>query len=63
MNIFVPPELYELIKALAESQNTTEVEALKRAIAISSFFTRAVSVGSKVLVLRADGDIREVEFR
>lgn len=63
MNVFIPPELYELIKHLAEQNASTEVEALKRAVVICTFFDDAIAKGSKVLMLRSDGDLKECDFR
>lgn len=60
MNVLIPPELYEMIKSLAESQGLTEVEALKRAVSINAYFDNAIKDGNKLLMLKVDGDVREV---
>ena len=62
MNVFIPPELYETIKALANFKGLTEVETLKRAIAIDLFFTDSIRNGKTVMMLDKDGDIKEVQF-
>jgi hypothetical protein len=53
----------EHLQELATSQGITMEEALRKAIATESYLYKEMQAGSKVLLLTADKEVREVLFR
>jgi hypothetical protein len=53
----------EHLQQLATSQGITLGEALRKAIATESYLYKEMQAGSKVLLLTADKEVREVLFR
>ena len=48
---------------IAESQNITPNDAVRKAILLEEFFLKEQALGGKVLIEKANGTIREVVFR
>jgi hypothetical protein len=63
MTISLADDASQMLEYLADSQNVTQNEALRRAIATEVYIKRELADGSKILTQRPDGEIREVVFR
>ncbi len=63
MSVTLPSDTAKWLELLAESQGITQTEALRKAIATEAYIQREIAEGSKILVQKADKEIREVVFR
>lgn len=63
MSVTLSGDAAKWLESLAESQGITQTEALRKAIATEAYIQREISEGSKILVQKADKEIREVVFR
>jgi hypothetical protein len=63
ISIGLSGETVELLKFLAQSQDISQNEALRRAIATDVYFLKERLEGSKILLQKPDKELREVIFR
>jgi predicted transcriptional regulator len=63
MSVTLSGDAARLLEQLAESQGITQTEALRKAIATESYLQQEVNSGSRILLQKADKEIREVIFR
>jgi hypothetical protein len=63
MSITLSSDAAKWLELLAESQGITQTEALRKAIATEAYIQKEIAEGSKILVQKADKEIREVVFR
>ncbi len=63
MSISLSGDAVKFLEFLAESQGISQNEALRKAIATEFYLLEERLKGSKVLLQRADEEIREVIFR
>ena len=63
MSISLTGDAVKFLEFLAESQGISQNEALRKAIATEFYLLEERLKGSKVLLQRADEEIREVIFR
>ncbi|MEO0538450.1 MAG: ribbon-helix-helix protein, CopG family [Cyanobacteria bacterium P01_A01_bin.123] len=63
LSISLSDEAAHLLEFLAQSQNITQNEALRRAIATEAYLLEERLKGTKVLLQKSDKEIREVLFR
>lgn len=63
MSVTLSSDAAKWLEVLAESQGITQTEALRKAIATEAYIQREIAEGSKILVQKADKEIREVVFR
>ena len=62
ISISLPPTSVKILDLLAESQEVSQSEAIRRAIANELFILHQVRKGSKILVEDADGKLKELVF-
>ncbi|MEM9276344.1 MAG: ribbon-helix-helix protein, CopG family [Cyanobacteria bacterium P01_F01_bin.143] len=62
MSITLPEEIAKHLEWLAEVQDISKVEAIRKAIATESFLKQELIKGAKVLVVEGDST-KEVVFR
>lgn len=63
MSVSLPPDTSALLEQLAQSQGTTMVEAIRRAINTEAYLQSEIRNGCRVQLVAADGSIKEVVFR
>ena len=63
MSITLTGDAVQHLEFLSQTQNITQNEALKKAIATEVYIRQSVVQGTKVLLQKPDGEIREVVFR
>jgi predicted transcriptional regulator len=63
MSINLSSEVAKWLESIAADQHISQSEALRRAIATERYLLDERQNGSKVLLQRADKEIREVVFR
>lgn len=63
MSITLSSDAAKWLELLAESQGITQTEALRKAIATEAYIQKEIAEGSKILIQKADKEIREVVFR
>jgi len=63
MSISLAGDAAQLLEFLSKSQGITQNEALRKAIATEAYIREEVMQGTKVLLQKPDGEIREVVFR
>lgn len=63
MSISLSSDIAQMLEWLAETQNLTQNEALRKAIATEAYIQKEIREGSKILLQKADNEIREVIFR
>lgn len=59
----LPLGTIEILRELAQSQNVSLTEALRRAIATEGLIQRRVQDNSRFLIENADGKVSELVFR
>lgn len=63
MSVSLSGDAARLLEELATQQGVTQVDALRKAIATEAYFQKEIREGAKVLLQKADKEIREVIFR
>jgi predicted transcriptional regulator len=63
MSITLSSDAAKWLEFLADTQGITQTEALRKAIATEAYIQKEILEGSKILVQKADKEIREVVFR
>lgn len=63
MSISLAGDAAQLLEFLSKSQGITQNEALRKAIATEAYIREEIMQGTKVLLQKPDGEIREVVFR
>jgi hypothetical protein len=63
MSISLSADAVQMLEYIAKSQGLTQNEALRKAIATEAYLLREMAQGSKVLLQKADKEVREVVFR
>jgi metal-responsive CopG/Arc/MetJ family transcriptional regulator len=63
MSINLSSDVAKWLQAIADEQNISQSEALRRAIATEKYLLDERSKGSKILLQKSDKEIREVVFR
>ena len=63
LSISLSGDAAKMLEWLAENQGVTQNEALRKAIATETYFRQELEAGTKVLLEKANKDIREVVFR
>lgn len=63
MSVSLSSDIAHLLAFLATSQGITQNEALRKAIATEGYLQKEIAQGTKVLLQKPDGEIREVIFR
>jgi len=62
ITVSLPPTSVKILDVLTESQEVSQSEAIRRAIANELFILHQVRKGSKILVEDADGKLKELVF-
>ena len=63
MSINLSSDVAKWLESIAQEQNISQSEALRRAIATEKYLLDERSKGSKILLQKSDKEIREVIFR
>lgn len=63
MSISLAGDAAQMLEYLATSQCITQNEALRKSIATEAYLRQEMVQGTKVLLQKPDGEIREVVFR
>ncbi|MBD1844548.1 ribbon-helix-helix protein, CopG family [Cyanobacteria bacterium FACHB-63] len=63
MSISLPADIAEMLEVLTSHQGISQNEAIRKAIATEAYVYKERMQGSKVLLQKSDGEIREVVFR
>jgi predicted transcriptional regulator len=63
MSINLSSDVAKWLESIAEEQNISQSEALRRAIATEKYLLDERNKGSKILLQKADKESREVIFR
>jgi hypothetical protein len=63
MSVSLPTDISTLLEFLAKSQGITQNEVFRKAIATEAYFYEETRQGTKVLLQKPNGEIREVVFR
>ncbi len=63
VTVNLPDETVEAIKTIAAQRGTTVTEALRRAVESEKFLSEETRSGSKILVEKPEGTIRQVVFK
>lgn len=63
MSVSLPTDISSLLVYLAESQGISQNEVFRKAIATEAYFYEEIRQGTKVLLQKPSGEIREVVFR
>ncbi|MCC5609784.1 ribbon-helix-helix protein, CopG family [Nostoc sp. CHAB 5834] len=63
MSISLPGDIARLLQYLADTQGISQNEALRKAIATEAYLLDERQQGTKVLLQKANKEIREVLFR
>jgi hypothetical protein len=63
MSVSLAGDAAQLLDFLSKSQGITQNEALRKAIATEAYIRQEIGQGTKVLLQKPNGDIREVVFR
>ena len=62
LTVNLPASVAQALKTMASERNTTVTEVLKSAIGTEKFISESVQSGSKVLVEKSPGNVRELVF-
>ena len=60
---FLKQDEKEMVEYIAKLQGIDTKEALRKAIATEAYFQKELKLGSKILIQKADKEVREVIFR
>lgn len=63
MSVSLAGDAAQMLAFLAKSQGITQNEALRKAIATEAYLRQELTEGTKVLLQKPNGEIREVVFR
>ncbi len=63
LSVSLPEDVSQLLESLAKSQGITKNEAIRKAIATEAYLWQERLEGSKILLQKADKEVREVLFR
>jgi len=63
MSVSLSGDAAQLLESLSKAQGITQNEALRKAIATEAYIRQEILQGTKVLLQKPDGEIREVVFR
>ena len=63
VSINLPIDTLDAIRRIAEHQNLTMTDAIRRAVATESYIEDEIKNGGMILVKKPDGTYKEVVFR
>lgn len=63
LSISLSADAAELLESLSEEQGVSQSEVIRRALATESYIQQEIQQGSRILIQKADEQIREVVFR
>lgn len=63
LSISLSADAAELLESLSEEQGVSLSEVIRRALATEAYIQREIQQGSRILIQKADEQIREVIFR
>jgi metal-responsive CopG/Arc/MetJ family transcriptional regulator len=63
MSITLSSDIAQMVETLSQEMGISQNEVLRKAIASEIYFYNEIKSGSKVLIQKADKEIREVVFR
>lgn len=62
MTARIAGDAFDLLEYLARSEEISRTEALKQALVVTAYLRQEIGEGSRILVKKPDGEIREIVF-